>query len=545
MPGSFGENAAGFLGPVIPDPASPVPPCVLHEDEHLLVVNKPPGWNTHAPSPYAGEGIYDWLRNREPRWATLAIIHRLDKETSGLLVFGKTALANRSLTEQFTRREVRKRYVLETDREVVGDIFTVRTPIRRAGERYQAAVGAADAESAETRFRVVERKFGSTLIEAEPITGRTHQIRVHAMERDFPIRGDCLYGGTPSGRVRLHAAELRFIHPRENREVVYQTDVDFDEPTGAALRRALIDFRETDSFRWIHGAADRSDGCYIDRFNGYALVQSEGGAAVPMPMPPGTRGWYVKQLERRMQERRPAELSPRHAGGEMASEIFVVRENGVQFELSFQEGYSVGLFLDQRDNRRRLLTGHVGEGFPLWDSEIASREILNCFAYTCGFSVCGARGGARTTSLDLSRKYLDWGHRNFLRNGIDPQGHEFIHGDAFDWLRRFSRMGRQFGVVVLDPPTFSRSKEYGIFRAESDYGSLVRSALSVLSSRGVLLSSTNAARVSADQFLRTLRDAIGSTGRRIVKELYIPQPPDFPVQRDEPAHLKTVWMRMD
>ena len=85
-------------------------PCVIFEDEHLLVVHKPAGWNTHAPGPHAGEGIYDWLRHREPRWATLAILHRLDKETSGVLVFGKTPAANRSLTEQFTERRVRKKY---------------------------------------------------------------------------------------------------------------------------------------------------------------------------------------------------------------------------------------------------------------------------------------------------------------------------------------------------------------------------------------------------------------------------------------------------
>src|SRR5438552_11715034 len=73
-------------------------PCVIFEDDHLLVVNKPAGLNTHAPSPYAGEGMYDWLRPREPRWGKLAIIHRLDKETSGVMVFSKTPLANRSLT---------------------------------------------------------------------------------------------------------------------------------------------------------------------------------------------------------------------------------------------------------------------------------------------------------------------------------------------------------------------------------------------------------------------------------------------------------------
>jgi 23S rRNA-/tRNA-specific pseudouridylate synthase len=69
-------------------------PCLIFEDDHLLVVNKPAGLNTHAPSPYAGEGLYDWLRHREARWAKLAIIQRLDKETSGVMVFAKTPLAN-------------------------------------------------------------------------------------------------------------------------------------------------------------------------------------------------------------------------------------------------------------------------------------------------------------------------------------------------------------------------------------------------------------------------------------------------------------------
>src|SRR5213080_3208333 len=90
------------------------PQCVIHEDDHLLVVDKPPGWNTHSPAPYAGEGIYEWLKNREPRWSKLAIIHRLDKETSGLIVFSKTVEGNRSLTQQFTESNVRKEYVLHS-----------------------------------------------------------------------------------------------------------------------------------------------------------------------------------------------------------------------------------------------------------------------------------------------------------------------------------------------------------------------------------------------------------------------------------------------
>ncbi len=105
-----------------------VVPCVRFEDEHLLVANKPAGLNTHAPAPYAGEGLYDWLRHREARWAALAILHRLDQETSGVIVFGKTPLANRSLTAQFTQRAVRKKYLLATDRVVPRGEFTVFMP---------------------------------------------------------------------------------------------------------------------------------------------------------------------------------------------------------------------------------------------------------------------------------------------------------------------------------------------------------------------------------------------------------------------------------
>src|SRR6266478_9787555 len=130
-------------------------PCLIFEDEHLLVVNKPAGLNTHAPSPYAGEGLYDWLRHREPRWARLAIIHRLDKETSGVIVFSKTSLANRSLTEQFTHREARKKYLLLTDRPVRQKEFTVKSAHVRVGEKYVSRPLHAGSDLAETRFRLL------------------------------------------------------------------------------------------------------------------------------------------------------------------------------------------------------------------------------------------------------------------------------------------------------------------------------------------------------------------------------------------------------
>ena len=231
------------------------PPFVLHEDEHLLVVNKPAGWNTHAPAPFAGEGIYDWLRHREPRWADLAIIHRLDKETSGVLVFGKTPLANKSLTDQFEQRVVTKRYALVTDRRVERDAFTVESDIERAGENYVARSQREGGLHAVTHFRVTRRDGDRTWLEAQPATGRTHQIRVHAAANGFPLLGDTLYGGTSAVRVFLHALEITFKHPATGEPVTFTAPPDFQADPRLALRGALVQ-SDTTALRLIHGAAD-------------------------------------------------------------------------------------------------------------------------------------------------------------------------------------------------------------------------------------------------------------------------------------------------
>jgi len=172
-------------------------------------------------------------------------------------------------------------------------------------------------------------------------------------------------------------------------------------------------------------------------------------------------------------------------------------------------------------------------------------ELLNTFAYTCGFSVCAAKAGARTTSLDLSRKYLEWGKRNFALNGLKVSDHAFIAGDVFDWLRRLAKKERQFDLIALDPPTFSQSKEHGVFQAEKDFGELVTSALPLLKPQGVLFASTNAARLTPDHFLAQITRAIDSARRKIHQKHYAPQPADFPISRPaEPAYLKTIWLRV-
>ena len=319
------------------------------------------------------------------------------------------------------------------------------------------------------------------------------------------------------------------------------------------LREALIDPKATNAYRVIHGGSDAEPGWYVDRLGEFLLSQS----AQPLTLAQSelleslakafsARGAYHKLLTRHARQAPRGETSPKLVLGEAAPERFAIQENGLGFELSFAEGYSIGLFLDQRDSRRRLLTRHIAADFPLLPPVAGGRdwEVLNTFAYTCGFSVCAAKAGARTTSLDLSKRWLDWGRRNFVLNHLAPGEHEFIHGEVFDWLRRLTKKSRRFDVILLDPPTFSQSKESGVFQAEKHYSRLVTAVLPLLRSGGVLFASTNATEFPPERFLADVNEALKGAGRRVLQHHYVPQPPDFPISRTEPAYLKTVWLRI-
>lgn len=582
---------------MLPPPRT-IPRLILFEDDHLLVVNKPPGINTHAVNIDGSAGIYDWLRHREPRWATLATHQRLDKETSGVLLFAKTREANQWLARRFELREVRKTYQLLTDRDPGPLPRRIKSQIYKAGGNDFRTIDAhEEGRDADTEFQLVRREGSRWRIEAIPFTGRTHQIRLHARDAGFPILGDETYGGSPFTRLCLHAHILEFGHPITREMVRFEAPVDFDTDPHLLLRQTLWPASPaqpfvayatkvcttspsgpTNAWRLIHGASDDHPGWYVDRLGDYLLSQSE--YALSPEQRSQLEGWcrqlalkgaYHKQLDRHVRRSAKDQASPDLLFGEPAPDRFEIVENGVRFGLSFAEGYSVGLFLDQKDNRRRLLNGHIARDFevgrvcnlspaaavehhlaptahPQTSSEnlsyLAGQNVFNTFAYTCGFSVCAALAGATVTSLDLSRKYLDWGRDNFRFNGLDPAAHDFIYGDCFDWIKRLAKKSRTFNIVLLDPPTFSQSKESGVFRAEKDYGRLVEITLPLLAPAGLLFCSTNCATLRPEPFLETIRAAVLRSGRAIAQEFFAPQTPDFPTSRGEQGYLKTVWLRI-
>ena len=174
---------------------------------------------------------------------------------------------------------------------------------------------------------------------------------------------------------------------------------------------------------------------------------------------------------------------------------FVVLENGIKFNISFLEGGGTGLFLDQRDNRKKI------------QALANNKEILNCFCYTSSFSIYTSLGGAtKTTNIDLSKKAIEWSKNNFLLNQLDVNNHEFIIGDVWDWLRRFQKKERTFDVIIIDPPSFSTSKTT-VFTVEKDIPRLIGAGLNILREDGILAFSTNIAKINFSKFFQLLSRA--------------------------------------
>ncbi len=188
---------------------------LLYCDENLLVINKPAGVPV-LPEGWEADAPY-LVRQLEAEFGRIWVVHRLDKVTSGVMVFARHAEAHRALNAQFEKRQAKKVYHALLVGSPHWEEKTTRHPLRaNVGHRHRTVVDERAGKSAETHFTVRQRFGAATLVEAAPLTGRTHQVRVHAAAIGHPLLGDLLYGAPPTdliGRPALHAYSLTFCFP--------------------------------------------------------------------------------------------------------------------------------------------------------------------------------------------------------------------------------------------------------------------------------------------------------------------------------------------
>ena len=204
---------------------------VLFEDDAVIVVDKPAGLLTMATETERTRTVYALLReaaNRKRPPEKIFIVHRLDREASGMLVFAKTIEAKEKLQDQFKDHSAGRKYVAVVEGRVSPDNFTIRSYLaENATLRVYSTKKKAAGKLAVTHVRVIRADSKMTLVEIRLETGRKHQIRVHLAERGYPVVGDKIYGSrsNPLRRLALHGAELEFRHPLTERLMHFETRV--------------------------------------------------------------------------------------------------------------------------------------------------------------------------------------------------------------------------------------------------------------------------------------------------------------------------------
>lgn len=296
----------------------------------------------------------------------------------------------------------------------------------------------------------------------------------------------------------------------------------------------------TTAYRLFNGEGDGIGGVIIDRYADYAVFS-----------------WYNETLYQKKAELLTAfrTVYPDIIGayekirfstkdlpesqflyGEQAPEPLLVTENGVQFATYLNEGLMTGIFLDQKEVRGRLVDGFA-----------VGKTVLNMFSYTGAFSVAAAMGGAvATTSVDLAKRSLPKTTEQFEVNHLNLAAQKIIVMDVFDYFKYASRKGLSYDMIILDPPSFARNKKK-VFSVAKNYGELVKDSIDILTDKGTLIASTNAANLSLAKYKKMVITALQEKNVRYKITDTYQLPADFQVNPNFPEgnYLKVLFIEIE
>ncbi len=313
--------------------------------------------------------------------------------------------------------------------------------------------------------------------------------------------------------------------------------------SAAAQIRESLEATDTTGYRLVHGENDGFPGLVIDRYDETLVLKLYTPAWIPhlkefcdalAQISPAEH--LILRLNRILQKQ--TEFLHGLSDGMTLSlqtppSLILFKENGLTFESDPILGQKTGFFLDQRDNRAKV------------EELSKDKSVLNVFAYTGGFSVYAARGGAReVVSVDISSHAMEAAVRNMGHNqhfpAVAAASYETIAEDAFDVLTRMETQKRQFDMVIIDPPMFAQNEKQ-ISSALAAYRKLTRLGLGVLRKGGTLVQASCSSRVDADSFFDSIHQSAREAGRRLTEIERTGHALDHPINFEEGAYLKCLF----
>lgn len=330
-----------------------------------------------------------------------------------------------------------------------------------------------------------------------------------------------------------------WILSRNQQEAINQSFFEKKIKIAIDNRKKLFDDQDTTAFRIFNGEGDGVGGLTIDYFAGYYLVTwySEGiyyfkdAITQALLNVADVKGMYEKK---RFDVKGTYIDDDDFVTGDRASFPLIVKENGINFAIYLNDGAMVGVFLDQR-NVRRVIRDKYAKG----------KTVLNTFSYTGAFSVAAVLGGAsKTTSVDLANRSKSKTIEQMSINGIDYEAHDIIVEDVFNYFKYAVRKQLSFDMVILDPPSFARSKKH-TFSAGKDYPALLEQAIQITAKNGIIVASSNCSTFNMTKFKDFIDKAFKATGGKykILEEYSLPE--DFKVVKEfkEGDYLKVVFIK--
>lgn len=546
-------------------------------DSDFVATDKPAGLTTHTSLNDvdkkkswvdARDGFMEWLESRLPQAndQKLFPVHRLDRETTGVLLFALTPQAAERARTIFESREAKKEYLFLTDRQTSGETaaaqsLTAASFIERVGNEYVSRKNAEP--NSQTTFEKIRGQGRFTLWRARPLTGKPHQIRLHAEDCGLSLLGDVIHGGSEYPTLCLHSAslELPAFDDHAPRKFESPAPIYFDDLSLLADRKlvrwlAAIDRREraikstsslnaalasNQTVRWIHREGDPlrveqlGEVINLNWFSDQLPSESDWRSIDALIKIRGWTSWY---LQLRSDRGKDPHTDRALASEPPPPERWTASEKNLAFEFRRETGLSPGLFLDQRENRSWLRRQVAA---------VPHSRVLNLFCYTGGFSVAAAAGGAgQVVSVDVSKPFLDWAKRNFELNALATEPHEFRSMDAGEYLAWAQKKELKFDFIICDPPSFARTNTRGkksVFRIETEFDDLLKGCFRVSRKGTRILFSTNYEQWTLDQFAERAQNLI--RGLKLQAHVCAAPSPDldFELPRS-PRHMKSLLIEM-